>query len=84
MDDQIDDRDNNRVTISFKDTGKGMTEEVKKRLFEPFFTTKEVGSGTGLGLSISFGIIESHGGHIDVHSHVGEGTEFVLTLPVQQ
>ncbi len=78
------DRHNNRLTISFKDTGKGMTEEVKKRLFEPFFTTKEVGSGTGLGLSISFGIIESHGGHIDVHSHVGEGTEFVLTLPVQQ
>jgi signal transduction histidine kinase len=61
-----------------------MTEEVKRRIFEPFFTTKDVGVGTGLGLAISFGIIEQHKGKIEVNSHPGKGTEFVITLPVKQ
>jgi two-component system NtrC family sensor kinase len=70
------------VKISIKDTGTGMTDEVKHKIFEPFFTTKEVGEGTGLGLSIVFSIIEKHKGHIDVVSEVDKGTEFIITLPV--
>jgi signal transduction histidine kinase len=72
----------NVVKISIKDTGTGMTDEVKHKIFEPFFTTKEVGEGTGLGLSIVFSIIEKHKGHIDVLSEVDQGTEFIITLPV--
>jgi len=71
-----------QVKISIKDTGIGMTEEVKHRIFEPFFTTKDIGEGTGLGLSIVFSIIEKHKGHIEVISKVGEGTEFIITLRV--
>lgn len=71
-----------QVKISIKDSGIGMTEEVKHRIFEPFFTTKDIGEGTGLGLSIVFSIIEKHKGHIEVISKVGEGTEFILTLSV--
>ena len=75
-------QDSNVVKVSIKDTGSGMTEETKQKIFEPFFTTKDVGEGTGLGLSIVFRIIESHQGSIDVLSNVGEGTEFIITLPV--
>lgn len=71
-----------QVKISIKDSGIGMTDEVKHRIFEPFFTTKDIGEGTGLGLSIVFSIIEKHKGHIEVLSKVGEGTEFILTLNV--
>ncbi|MNE30450.1 Sensor protein ZraS [compost metagenome] len=74
--------ENDNVIISIKDTGSGMTDEVKHKIFEPFFTTKEVGEGTGLGLSIVFSIIEKHKGHIDVLSKLNEGTEFIITLPV--
>ncbi len=70
-----------QVIISIKDSGSGMTEETKQRIFEPFFTTKAVGQGTGLGLSIVYSIIESHHGKIDIQSTLGEGTEFILTLP---
>lgn len=72
----------NQVKISIKDTGTGMTEEVKQKIFEPFFTTKQVGEGTGLGLSIVFSIIEKHKGHIDVVTKVNIGTEFIITLPL--
>jgi two-component system NtrC family sensor kinase len=71
-----------QVKISIKDSGIGMTEEVKHRIFEPFFTTKDIGEGTGLGLSIVFSIIEKHKGHIEVISKFGEGTEFIITLNV--
>ncbi|MEM7039691.1 MAG: ATP-binding protein, partial [Bacteroidota bacterium] len=70
-----------KVHLSFKDTGPGMPEDVRKRIFEPFFTTKAVGDGTGLGLSITFGIVEKHGGTIQVESAPGEGTEFLIALP---
>ena len=73
-----------KVKISIKDSGIGMTEETKHRIFEPFFTTKDIGEGTGLGLSIVFGIIEKHKGHIDVISNLGEGTEFIITLNINQ
>ena len=72
------------VKISVKDTGTGMTEEIRKKIYDPFFTTKEVGKGTGLGLYISYGIIEKHNGKIEVFSKIGEGTEFVITIPITQ
>ena len=72
------------VKISVKDTGSGMSEEIRKKIYDPFFTTKEVGKGTGLGLYISYGIIEKHNGKIEVFSNVGEGTEFVITIPITQ
>ncbi len=75
-------QEDNLVKVSIKDTGSGMSEETKQKIFEPFFTTKDVGEGTGLGLSIVFRIIESHHGNIDVLSNIGEGTEFIITLPV--
>ena len=71
------------VQISFQDSGKGMTAQVMENIFDPFFSTKGVGQGTGLGLSISYGIIENHGGQIQVKSQVGIGTEFIITLPIQ-
>ncbi len=69
------------VVIEIKDTGIGMSEEIKQRIFEPFYTTKTVGEGTGLGLSIVFGIIEKHNGNIQVQSEVGVGTTFTITIP---
>ena len=72
------------VTVRVRDTGSGMSEEVKQRIFEPFYTTKAVGKGTGLGLSIVFRIIEQHGGRIEVKSAPGKGSEFILRLPLKQ
>ena len=74
----------NKVKISLKDTGTGMKDDVRKKIFDPFFTTKDVGKGTGLGLSISYGIMEKHHGEIVVFSTLGVGTEFILSIPVQQ
>ncbi|MCK4351135.1 MAG: two-component sensor histidine kinase, partial [Candidatus Krumholzibacteria bacterium] len=71
-----------RIDTSFADTGPGISEETLKQLFEPFFTTKEIGNGTGLGLSISHGIVERHGGTITVSSRPGEGSTFVVSLPL--
>jgi signal transduction histidine kinase len=70
------------AVITVRDTGKGMSEEVKKHILEPFFTTKEVGKGTGLGLFISHGIIEKHKGKLDFESEEGKGTTFTIRLPV--
>jgi two-component system NtrC family sensor kinase len=70
------------VQAVFEDTGMGIAEEDQKRIFDPFFTTKDVGEGTGLGLSISYGIVEQHGGTIEVESQVGEGSRFTVRLPV--
>jgi two-component system, NtrC family, sensor kinase len=70
------------VAISIVDTGCGIPEKNLKRIFDPFFTSKDVGKGTGLGLSVSHGIIEAHGGRIDVQSKVGEGSTFTVYLPL--
>jgi len=68
--------------ISIIDTGCGIPEKNLRRIFDPFFTSKDVGKGTGLGLSVSHGIIEAHGGAIEVQSKVGEGTTFSVFLPL--
>ena len=70
------------VEIVVRDNGPGIPAHVVPRIFEPFFTTKPTGKGTGLGLSVTFGIIREHGGSIRVESEVGEGTTFVISLPV--
>jgi signal transduction histidine kinase len=77
-------KDPENIAISMKDNGPGMTPEVRAKIFEPFFTTKQVGDGTGLGLSIVFKIIEVHNGNIQVNTEVGQGTEFIITLPVKR
>lgn len=69
------------VVIKIQDNGTGIPDEIKERIWEPFFTTKEVGVGTGLGMSISYGIIQKHGGEIELDSTVGVGTTFTITLP---
>jgi signal transduction histidine kinase len=72
----------NRVIISIQDNGIGMSPLVQSRIFEPLFTTKAVNKGTGLGLSITRQIVEEkHGGTIRCNSTLGEGTEFVITIP---
>jgi two-component system NtrC family sensor kinase len=71
-----------QVLIELQDSGPGISPELQKKIFEPFFTTKAAGQGTGLGLSVSYGIIESHGGRIEVRSSPGSGATFVISLPV--
>lgn len=67
--------------IAVEDQGQGIADDVLEQLFEPFFTTKEVGSGTGLGLSVAHGIIQEHGGWIEVDSEPGRGSRFAIHLP---
>lgn len=72
------------IEIVIIDTGCGIPQEHIEKLFDPFFTTKEVGQGTGLGLSVSLGIIQRHGGTIQVQSEVGKGSTFRVWLPVKR
>ena len=77
------------VVATVQDTGHGIPEKIRARIFDPFFTTKSVGKGTGLGLSVSYGIIQDHGGRIEVESPVtnqqsgekAQGTAFHIILP---
>ncbi len=72
------------VWIEIADSGKGIAPEHLTRIFDPFFTTKPVGQGTGLGLSLSYGIVQKHGGRIEVQSVQGKGTAFKVWLPIRQ
>ena len=77
------DADCEEVSLQFADTGLGISPEVQDKIFEPFFTTKRPGEGTGLGLSVAYGIIQQHGGTIEVkNSHAG-GALFTITLPLE-
>ncbi len=74
-----------KVIVSIQDNGQGMDGDSLKRIFEPFFTSKAPGEGTGLGLSVSYFIITAHhGGNIDVHSQLGQGTCFTVELPIDK
>ncbi|MEG4939579.1 ATP-binding protein [Microcoleus sp. F4-D5] len=72
----------NTVTVKIRDNGPGIASASAQQIFDPFFTTKSIGKGTGLGLAISYQILVKHQGKIEVNSQIGQGTEFVITLPV--
>jgi len=71
-----------KIEIKVKDNGNGIPQKVLEKVFQPFFTTKPTGQGTGLGLSLSYDIIKAHGGEIKVETKEGEGSEFVIQLPM--
>jgi PAS domain S-box-containing protein len=72
-----------QVVLAFTDTGPGISPEVREKIFEPFFTTKPVGVGTGLGLSVVYGVIQRHGGSIEVESPPDGGATFIIRLPLE-
>ena len=74
----------NSVNITVGDNGNGIPQKVIDKIFQPFFTTKPTGEGTGLGLSLSYDIVKAHGGEIKVESKEGEGTAFVVELPLKE
>ncbi len=71
------------LVFAVEDNGEGMPPERIAKIFDPFFTTKPEGKGVGLGLAVVYGIVDSHGGDIAVTSKVGEGTKFIVTLPIE-
>jgi PAS domain S-box-containing protein len=75
-------KENDRVCVEIRDTGRGIDVAHQRRVFEPFFSTKEVGSGTGLGLAISKSIVEGYGGSISLESTIGVGSSFTIRLPL--
>jgi signal transduction histidine kinase len=72
------------IGIRVSDNGTGVPEAVMEKIFQPFFTTKPTGSGTGLGLSLSYDIVKAHGGEIKMETREGEGTSFLIYLPLEQ
>jgi two-component system, NtrC family, sensor kinase len=70
------------AAVTVEDAGSGISAADLPRIFDPFFTTKDVGEGTGLGLSVSYGIVQDHGGTIEVDSAVGRGSRFTVLLPL--
>ena len=77
--------DKKSVLIRIADNGVGISQDVIQKIFDQFFTTKPVGNGTGLGLAIAYSIVvEKHGGTLTCHSKLGEGTEFLITLPLNK
>jgi signal transduction histidine kinase len=75
---------NGKIEIRVKDNGNGIPPKVLDKIFQPFFTTKPTGQGTGLGLSLSYDVIKAHGGEIKVETKEGEGTEFIIYLPLKE
>ena len=79
---RVSDERRDEVLIEIADTGMGIPPDDIPKIFEPFFSTKQPGRGTGLGLSICYGIVQQHGGSIQVESGVGHGSVFRVFLPV--
>jgi len=77
-------KESDQVVVSVKDNGSGIPQKVLDKIFQPFFTTKPTGQGTGLGLSLSYDIVKAHSGEIKVKTKDGEGSEFVIQLPIDQ
>jgi signal transduction histidine kinase len=75
-------RVNGKVEIRIKDNGNGISQKLLDKIFQPFFTTKPAGQGTGLGLSLAYDTVRAHNGEIKVETKEGEGSEFVIQLPV--
>ena len=73
---------NGKVEIKVTDNGNGIPQKVLDKIFQPFFTTKPTGQGTGLGLSLSYDIVKAHGGELKVETKEGEGSEFIILIPV--
>ncbi len=71
-----------RVEVHVKDNGTGIPQKALDKIFQPFFTTKPTGQGTGLGLSLSYDIVKTHGGELKVETKEGEGSEFIISLPI--
>ena len=71
-----------KVEIKVADNGNGIPQNIIDKIFQPFFTTKPTGQGTGLGLSLSYDIVKAHGGELKVETKEGEGSEFIIQLPV--
>ena len=71
-----------KVFISVKDNGNGIPQKIVDKIFQPFFTTKPTGQGTGLGLSLSYDIVKAHHGELTVETKEGEGSEFIIQLPI--
>ncbi|NUO83194.1 hybrid sensor histidine kinase/response regulator, partial [candidate division KSB1 bacterium] len=72
----------NIAILEIEDNGEGIPPELLSKIFDPFFTTKGEGKGVGLGLSVVYGIVEAHGGELEVNSSLGKGTIFMVTLPL--
>jgi two-component system, NtrC family, sensor kinase len=75
-------REGNKTILTVKDNGRGIPSKIKDKIFQPFFTTKPSGEGTGLGLSLSYDIVKAHAGEIAIESKEGEGTSFIVVLPI--
>jgi len=75
-------KNNGMIDVKVKDNGDGITQKVVDKIFQPFFTTKPTGQGTGLGLSLAYDIVKAHGGEFKVETKEGEGSEFIIQLPV--
>jgi len=71
-----------KVLISIKDNGIGIPQKILDKIFQPFFTTKSAGEGTGLGLSLAYDIVKAHGGELKVETKEGEGSQFIIKIPV--
>jgi signal transduction histidine kinase len=75
-------KEDGKIQISVKDNGDGIPQKIADKIFQPFFTTKPTGQGTGLGLSLSYDIVKAHGGELKVETKEGEGTTFIIKLPI--
>ena len=75
-------KENGKIEVKVKDNGNGIPLNVVDKIFQPFFTTKPTGQGTGLGLSLAYDIVKAHGGEIEVATKEGEGSEFIIQLPL--